>query len=74
MFEQESLFCTSMPDNCYFCKHFSELREPRERSDGFKIFGYCFKDKYNMEKGYPVFIPEGKCESFSRSRKTGGLT
>lgn len=67
MFEQESIFHDDPPDNCYSCGFFSELKVPRERSDGAIIYGYCFEDKYNMEKGYPVFIPEGKCESFNKN-------
>lgn len=62
-----------MDVNCYACKHFSELKEPRERSDGAVIYGYCFKDgdkdySPNMGKGFAVFIPEGKCKQFKRAR------
>lgn len=59
------------PKNCYICRHFSELKEPRQRSDRAVIFGYCFKDIGNMEKGYAVFVPEGRCEKYIMH--TGGL-
>ncbi len=28
---------------CDVCKHYSALAEPRERSDGATIYGYCFQ-------------------------------
>lgn len=54
-------------NNCETCRHYSALREPRVRSDGVTIHGYCFKhgDKdysWNMGKGYAVFLPEGHCK------------
>lgn len=59
-------------DNCYACKHFSELKEPRE-GEGFAIYGYCFKfgnkvSSINEGKGYPVYIPEGKCKDYKRKK------
>lgn len=62
--------------SCYSCKYFSELKEPRERSDKAVIYGYCFKsgDKNyssNMGKGYAVFIPDAGCREYKRLRKAG---
>lgn len=58
--------------SCYSCKHFAELKKPRE-FDGYSIYGYCFKrNKFFQEiyhKGYPVFIPEsGACNSYKRDK------
>lgn len=62
--------------SCYSCKYFSELKEPRERSDKAVIYGYCFKsgDKnssINMGKGFAVFVPDGVCKDYKRARKGG---
>lgn len=65
-----------MDKTCYQCKHFSELKTPRERSDGAVIYGYCFaggdkNSSANMGKGYAVFLPEGTCKQFVRDKKGG---
>ena len=68
-----------MPENgCAICDHYSALVEPRERSDGAVIYGYCFKsgDKDyspNMGKGFPVFIDGAgaSCKAFKRRKKGG---
>lgn len=57
--------------SCEQCRHYSALREPRERSDGAVIYGYCFKDgdkdySPNMGKGFAVFIKDGTCKSFKK--------
>ncbi len=58
---------------CSTCTYYSALAEPRTRSDGAVICGYCFKDgdkdySPNMGKGYPVFIDGGACKSYKRKR------
>lgn len=74
-FEQTTLFPPAEArKGCFTCKYFSELKVPRERSDGAVIYGYCFKDgdksySINMGKGYPVFLPLGggsACKMFKR--------
>lgn len=55
--------------SCEQCRHYSALRDPRERSDGAVIYGYCFKNgdkdySPDMGKGYAVFIQGGTCKSF----------
>ncbi len=67
-----------MDGNCYTCKHFSELKEHRDRSDGYMVYGYCFKDgtnhdNPNINKGFAVFFPNGKCEQFERDRNREGI-
>lgn len=59
---------------CDVCKHYSALAEPREKSDGATIYGYCFQsgDKNHspyMGKGYPVFIDGAVCKAFVRKRR-----
>ncbi|MCQ5130310.1 hypothetical protein NE562_11615 [Butyricicoccus faecihominis] len=74
--EQTSLFPTEAKESgCAVCHHFSALKDPRERSDGAVIYGYCFKggDKNystNMGKGLAVFLPDGICKQFKRRRKS----
>lgn len=67
-----------MTKGCGTCKHYAELKEPFERSDGATIFGYCFKDgdkdySPNMGKGYPVFVSEAgaACKGYTGKRKKG---
>lgn len=65
-------------EGCEGCRHYSALREPRQRSDGATIHGYCFKhgDKnysWNMGKGFAVFQPLGACKdrkNLPRKRKS----
>lgn len=59
--------------HCDACTHYSALAQPRERSDGAVIYGYCFKDgdksySTNMGKGLAVFIQNGFCKSFKKRR------
>lgn len=61
---------------CDTCDFYSALKEPRQRSDGAIIYGYCFKagDKdysSNMGKGYAVFIKDGFCKQFKAKRQGG---
>lgn len=61
-------------ETCFSCRHFSELKKPREVAEGAAIYGYCFKDgtkdySPNMGKGYPVYIPEGKCKDWKKRRE-----
>lgn len=63
--------------SCNQCRYYSSLKEPRERSDGAIIYGYCFKDgdtnySSNMGKGFAVFVPNGQCKNFKKSRKSMG--
>ena len=57
---------------CERCEHYSPLREPRKRTDGAVIYGYCFADgtrnySGNEGKGYAVFLPDGgTCSKFKR--------
>ena len=56
-----------MGRNCKNCKYYSALAEPRERSSGGTIYGYCFVDgdkdySPNMGKGLAVFVPCGCCK------------
>ncbi|WP_087064457.1 hypothetical protein [Intestinibacillus massiliensis] len=81
MAEQISLYLTEAEEKgCLVCRHFSALKEPRERSDGAVIYGYCFKsgDKdYSpgMGKGYPVFLLGGAaCKQFKRRKGADPLT
>lgn len=73
--EQISLFPAEAKESgCVVCCHFSALKEPRERSDGAVIYGYCFKDgdknySTNMGKGFAVFLPDGTCRQFKHRRK-----
>lgn len=68
----------SQNQGCESCRHFSALKEPRLRSDGATIHGYCFKygDKnysWNMGKGFAVFQPLGACKdhkNLPRKRNT----
>ena len=71
MNEQQTMFpIEKKPErDCYACRHFSELKEPRERADGAVIYGYCFKNgthdySLDMGKGYAVFVPGGCCKEF----------
>ena len=65
-----------MVKNCYSCVHFGELKTPWQRKDGAFIYGYCFCNSLD-EKGYAVFLPEGRCkkmsDSYSNRRKNNGL-
>jgi len=65
-----------MVKNCYSCGHFGELKTPWQRKDGAFIYGYCFCNSHD-EKGYAVFLPEGRCKKMSDShlnrRKNNGL-
>lgn len=60
---------------CCICRHYSELKTPRIRSDGATIYGYCFKDgdkdySVNMGKGYPVFVVGGSaCKQFKACKR-----
>lgn len=59
---------------CDVCRHYSALAEPRKRSDGATIYGYCFRsgDKNyspDMGKGYPVFVDGAVCKAFVRERR-----
>jgi len=73
---QESLFPDEKqtdPFICETCDFYSALAEPRTRSDGVVIYGYCFKhgDKNyntNMGKGLPVFISGGRCENWKKRK------
>lgn len=75
MNNQITFFADENPDNrCDLCKHYSALKEPRDRSDGAVIYGYCFKSgdrnySPDMGKGYPVFINGGFCKEFTKRRK-----
>ena len=67
--EQETNGCS-----CEQCRHYSALREPRQRSDEAVIYGYCFKDgdksyNTNMGKGLAVFIPNGDCKHFKKRKE-----
>lgn len=71
--EQLSLFQDEKNAGCGDCKFYSELKTPRERSDGAVIYGYCFRGgdtnhSLNMGKGYAVFLPEGYCKKKARQR------
>ena len=75
MTEQQTMFPEEKkPErDCYACRHFSELKAPRERADGAVIYGYCFKDgtknySSNMGKGYAVFLPGASCKDFKEMR------
>lgn len=77
--EQIELYPYADGHCCNLCDHYSALAEPRERSDGAVIYGYCFKsgDKDyspNMGKGFPVFIDGAvaTCKAFKRRKKKGG--
>ncbi len=57
--------------NCFSCKSFSALINPRDVG-GATIYGYCFKKKLYQSidhKGYPVYIPEGCCKDHSEAGK-----
>ena len=76
--EQIGLYSHADGNCCNLCDHYSALVEPRERSDGAVIYGYCFKsgDKDyspNMGKGFPVFIngTGASCKAFKRRKKGG---
>ena len=76
--EQIGLYSHADGHCCNLCDHYSALVEPRERSDGSVIYGYCFKsgDKDyspNMGKGFPVFIDGAgaSCKAFKRRKKGG---
>ena len=76
--EQIELYPAANCHCCNLCDHYSALVEPRERSDGAVIYGYCFKsgDKDyspNMGKGFPVFIDGAgaSCKAFKRRKKGG---
>lgn len=71
---QTSLYPLVPEKCCVNCGFYSALKEPRERSDGAVIYGYCFKGgdrdyNTNMGKGYPVFIDAGFCKQFKKRRK-----
>lgn len=53
---------------CTDCKYYSELKYPRAIDDVNKIYGYCFKNAYNMGKGFPVYIPDGICNDMKKIR------
>lgn len=70
---QTSLYPRALEKSCESCSYYSVLKEPRERSDGAVIYGYCFKrgdtnHSTNMGKGLPVFISGGGCEGFKRRK------
>ena len=72
--KQTSLFPPEPPAGCELCGYYSPLKQPRERSDGATIYGYCFKagDKdysSDMGKGYAVFIQGGSCKQFKKRKK-----
>ncbi len=71
MVEQITLFPVKPEKRCDTCSFYSALKEPRERSDGAVIYGYCFKaggtnHSSNMGKGYAVFIDGGCCKQFTK--------
>ena len=53
-----------MENSCHFCVYFGELKAPWKRKDGAFIYGYCFRNSHD-EKGYAVFLPDGKCKHMS---------
>lgn len=72
--EQTSLYPRTPERCCDVCKFYSALKEPRERSNGTVIYGYCFKTgdrsySTNMGKGLPVFIDGGFCKQFKKGGK-----
>lgn len=74
MEDQTSLFPVKPEKCCEACSYYSALKEPRERSDGAVIYGYCFKagntnHSSDMGKGYAVFIDGGSCKQFRKRRK-----
>lgn len=74
MAEQMSLYPRTLERCCDTCSYYSALKEPRERSDGAVIYGYCFKTgdtnhSSNMGKGYAVFINGGSCKQFKKGGK-----
>lgn len=74
---QETMWPVEAEKCCKVCAHCAELTKPWERSDGSRIYGYCFKfgDKEynsNMGKGYPIFFEldcGAICEGFKRRKK-----
>jgi len=58
--------------NCFSCKSYSALINPRDVG-GTTIYGYCFKKSKLYQsidhKGYPVYIPEGHCKDHSEAGK-----
>ena len=65
---------TSRPDCCGNCTYFSALKDPRQRSDGAIIHGYCFREgdtnySPDMGKGFAVFISpdKGSCKKFKKA-------
>lgn len=68
--EQISFYKRPPEKSCYTCQCFSELKKPRPVEDGTAtIFGYCFKDRSNMGKGYPVYIPKGSCRDHTKKSR-----
>lgn len=74
--ENEQIYLRGCEDEpgCDECHWYSALKEPRTLSDGATIYGYCFvhgdtETSHGMGKGFPVFIPEGKCKKFKRRKK-----
>lgn len=73
MSEQTPLYPRAPEKSCDTCGYYSALKDPRERSDGAIIYGYCFKagdhnHSPNMGKGYAVFIDGGSCKQFKKRR------
>lgn len=50
--------------SCKECQSYYDLRIPKKVDDKNYIYGYCFKDNYNMEKGHAIYIPGGSCKEF----------
>lgn len=59
--------------SCYECKHFSELKEPREVGGGNTIYGYCFRDMkahpLQTGPGRAVYWPKGSGKDFCKERR-----
>ena len=49
--------------SCKNCLNYSALQMPRPVDANNYIYGYCYRDNANMGKGYPIYIPEGSCNS-----------
>lgn len=69
LMEQTSLYPRNPDRCCDTCSYYSALKEPRACSNNAVIYGYCFKNIYNMGKEYPVFIDGGACETYKRVRR-----
>ena len=52
--------------SCKECGNYHDLRVPVKVDEANYIYGYCFTDKYNMEKGHAIYVPDGQCDSFKK--------